>query len=255
MDQSSNESRTIKSAHTLFAVIERIRESDGITVTQIARDLDVSPSTAHAHLKTLEKESWAVKRDSQYYLSLQFLEYGILARDQWDIVEYAKPHLQYIAEETKEAVWLVCEERGYGVFLDSAIGEHGVSVGGKIGSTVPLHWIAAGKAILSQYPEEHIREIIDDVGLHKKGPNSITTESELESELEEIRDQGVAFAEGELFGGLRAIGVPIMHNGNVLAGLSIGGPSNRLRGEYFRENLPELLLGEVNEIEIRYATE
>jgi len=255
MDQKSNESRTVKAAHTLFAVIERIREANGATVSQIARDIDVSPSTAHAHLKTLEQESWAVKRDGQYYLSLQFLEYGILARDQWDIVEYAKPHLQHIAEETKESVWLVCEERGYGIFLDSAIGEHGVAVGGKIGSTVPLHWIAAGKAILSQYPEERVREIVEDVGLKEKGPNAITDTSELESELEKVRDQGVAFAEGELFEGLRAIGVPIMYDGNVLAGLSIAGPSNRFRGEYFYEELPELLLGEVNEIEIRYATE
>jgi DNA-binding IclR family transcriptional regulator len=217
--------------------------------------MDVSPSTAHAHLKTLEEESWAINRDGEYHLSLQFLEYGIFARDRWDIVEYAQPHLQSIAKETNESVWLICEERGYGVFLDSALGEHGVAVGGKIGSSVPLHWVAAGKAILSRYPQERVREIVSETGLQESGPNTITDMSELESELEDIKEEGVAFAEGELFEGLRAVGVPITYDGDVIAGLSVAGPSNRFRGEYFRKELPELLLGEVNEIEIRYATE
>ncbi|MGQ4555498.1 IclR family transcriptional regulator domain-containing protein [Halobellus sp. GM3] len=255
MSRNSNGSRTVKAAHTTFAVVETLRELDGATVSEVARAMDVSPSTAHAHLKTLEEESWAVQREGQYHLSLQFLEYGIFARDQWDIVEYARPHLKTIAEETDESVWLVCEERGYGVYLDSVLGEHGVAVGGTTGSSVPLHWIAAGKAVLAQYPEDRVREVLRQRGLQASSPNTITDRKALMEELETIRETGIAYSEGELFEGVRAVGVPIMYDGEVLAGLSIAGPSNRLRGEYFREELPELLLGEVNEIEIRYATE
>jgi len=44
---------------------------------------------------------------------------------------------------------------------------------------------------------------------------------------------------------------PILCESEVLGSISIAGPRYRLEGDYFRQELPNRLLGTVNEIEIK----
>lgn len=39
----------------------------------------------------------------------------------------------------------------------------------------------------------------------------------------------------------------------VIGAISVSGPANRLRGDRFREELPDTLLGVINEIELTIA--
>jgi DNA-binding IclR family transcriptional regulator len=50
---------------------------------------------------------------------------------------------------------------------------------------------------------------------------------------------------------LHAVGAPITDsNGVAIGAISISGPLNRIKGELMTEEIPDLLLGATNEIEI-----
>jgi len=108
-----------------------------------------------------------------------------------------------------------------------------------------------GKAILAHLPEERIEEILDTHGLTKATPNTVASREELFDELNRIRDQGIAFDDGERIPGLRCVAAPILsNNGRVLGAISVSGPSNRVGGDYWEEELAQQVLEKVNVIEL-----
>jgi len=248
------QSRTIRSDERLFEVIELIQDRDSIGVTEIANELSAAKSTIHAHLATLEQEGYVVNQDGRYRIGLQFLRHGVHAQRSNPLYYMAKAKVTHLAQETGERAWCQVEENGVAYYLCGAEGEHPVHPPVQIGEWVYLHQISAGKAILAHLPEARIRVIIDRYSLPAKTKNTITDETKLFEELNRIRERGYAFNREESLRGLHAIGAPVRdEEGNVKGAISISGPANRLSGTKLQEELPTLLLGATNELEINLA--
>lgn len=246
----------LSTVQRMFDIIEKILELESAGVTELAERLDTPKSTVHSHLKTLEKEEYVVNKNGKYQLGLRFFQLGINSRDCQTIVELVRPSLKQLSRQTGEFVWFVVEEYGWGVYVDSEAGEQAIDVGGALGKRDHLHYLAAGKAILSQLPDRRVQEIIQIRGLPSKTGDTITDPDEMFAQLEDIRDRnGIAFNDNEEIKGLRAVGAPIVHDDTVYGAISISGPTNRMRGQRYREDLPDLILGATNEIELRLMDE
>jgi DNA-binding IclR family transcriptional regulator len=156
-----------------------------------------------------------------------------------------------LAERTDERAQFVIEEQGRGVFLYCESGAQAVKTGSGTGKRMYLHSTSAGKSILAHLPESEIETIIDEWGLPAVTSNTITDRETLFEELAEIRDRGYAFNNEENVEGLHAVGAPlILEDQGVIGALSISGPTHRMKGETFTQELPNLLLGTINELEL-----
>lgn len=245
--------RTVKAAETSFAITETLDELDKASLSEIADELSIAKSTAHKHLATLENAEYVVREDGKYKLSLKHLKYGKHALADVEIVDKAQPVIDKIAEDTGEAVWTAIEEHGRAVYVNKALGERAVPSRGGIGERIDLHSSAIGKALLANLPPERIDEVIENRGLSKMTERTITEREDLMEELQEIRDQGVAFNDGESLKGLRAVASPIVHKDELMGAIAIVGTANRMKGEYFEEEIPDLVLNAANEIELKMA--
>lgn len=256
MNNESQPGRGIKSANRVFDIIKLLSETDGMTTSELADELDLATSTVHEYLKTCEQREYVMKNaDGTYTLSLKFLDLGEMVRQVEPVYNTAKKPLARIADKTGEVAWLYTEEYGYAVPLDAERGKQGVQVVGRIGNRKPMHHISAGKAILAEMPHDRVEAILDNHGLAKATENTLTNRDALFEALETIREQGYAFNDGEEVEGIRAVGMAIVTEGEVHGALSISGPSNRVQGDRFREELPEILSGAVNEIELKLTYE
>ncbi|MFC7251798.1 IclR family transcriptional regulator [Halomicroarcula sp. GCM10025324] len=245
---SENSAARIKSVQTALAVIETLYERDGARVDEVADAVDVSKSSAHRHLTTLERENYVVREGDEYVLSLQFLELGDYVGGRKGIFRLAEPKVREIADETGERAQFVVEEHGYVRYVHRATGDRAVKTTSGVGKRVRMHAVAAGKAILAELPEERVRNIIAERGLPAFTEHTITDEARLFEELGDIRERGVAFADEELVEGLRAVGVLIRGSDDrVLGALTVAGPTHRLKDDVWREDIPNLLLGTANE--------
>ncbi len=246
--------RPVKTVETAFDILDTIQRLDDAGVTEIAEEADLAKSTAHRHLHTLSDRGLVVYEDGGYRLSTWFLDYGTHARREHGLFDVVKPKVDELAETTEEKVWSVTEEHGKGVHLYGATGQHSVRTHARTGITTPLHQFAAGKCILAFLPDDRVRGIIDRYGLSASTERTITDRTELLEHLETVRERGYAFNHEEAISGVNAIGVPIKDQSNEAIGaISVAGPANRLKGEILTEELPELLLGAANEVEVNLA--
>ena len=245
---------TLKTVETSLAVVDAIAELGGARVTELADYLDLPPSTVHGHLTTLRKRSYLTKEGDAYHIGLQFLNRGGYAQTRKNGYRLAKEKVEQLAAETGERVQFVVEEHGRGYYLHTAIGENAVRADARIGKRIYLHDGAAGKSILANIPEARVDQMIERWGLPQFTEDTLTDRGDLFAELERVRDQGYALNREETHRGLHAVGAPVLTpEGWVLGAFSISGPSNRLKGEWFESELPDLILGMTNELELNLS--
>jgi IclR family acetate operon transcriptional repressor len=241
----------LSSLDTCFRIVETLHESSPLTPSEVAEKHDIAPSTAHRHLTVLTHFRYVREQDGKYSPGYRFLEVGNRAREQTDMYRIGKPRVEALAEETGEIANLIIEEDGLGVRLCVRGDEQGIPTDTLVGQHVFLHTNSGGKAMLANLPESRRESIIDQHQLPERTGQTITDAEQLRSELKEINDKGVAFNDEERIEGLRAAGVPIMGpNDDVVAALSVAGPSKRLKDEWLQEELPALLSEAANEIEL-----
>lgn len=247
---STGRSGRISAVDRFAAVADLLHEHEALTSQEVADELDVAKSTAHAYLATMADLGFAVQGTDGYSLGLKLLDHGMAARDSFRVVDAAADPVEQLAADTSEAVYLVVEEHGKAVYLDYALGDRAVKTHARIGTRSHLHSLASGKAILAHLSEQRVREIVDEHGLPASTENTVSTSEELFGELETVREQGYAVNEHEANVGTRAVGAPILAGGDVVAAIAVAGPANRIT----RDRLEAEVLGEVlataNEIEL-----
>lgn len=244
--------RTLSTTRTSLEVIETLMELDGARVTELSDEMGRAPSTVHSHLATLEEAGYLVKEGDVYALGLEFLELGEYVRRRDDHYSMAKAKVKQLAEETGGRAHFVVEEHGKGVYVYTQSGQNAVETFSREGRRFYLHQSAAGKAIMAYLPRPELRYVVEQHGLPARTDNTITDQDALFEELEAIRERnGVAFNLEEQIRGIRAVGAPIRtSNRTVVGGLSLSGPTHRLKGERLEEEIPEAVLGTANELEL-----
>lgn len=251
---SENPTNSVQATRTMFEIVECLREGGELTVTEIADRTGYAKSTVHRHLETLTDLEYVTKRNEQYSVGLRFLELGQQARTQCEGYDLAREKVTEIAEQTGERAQFLVKEHAKAVYIHRAFGERAVHTDPGIGSRVPLHATSAGKAILAEMEEKELFEFVEQVDLTPVTDRTITDPDELLEELSRVREQGYSFNQQENLEGLHAVGAAVTApDGGVIGALSVSGPSYRLTGEWFEEEIPSLLMGATNELELNIA--
>ncbi|MBA7557532.1 Transcriptional repressor IclR [subsurface metagenome] len=100
----------------------------------------------------------------------------------------------------------------------------------KIGTKIPAHCSAVGKAILAFLPEEKLTMLYGNENDRLDTPtiNSISSVMKLKECLKKIRKNGYAIDKEEYQIGIQCLGVPILDaKGISIAGISVTGPLSR----------------------------
>lgn len=247
-----NKPGMVNSAINSFDILEVIRDKQGATLTEIEEDIELARSTLYGYLTTLSETGYVIKDDDKYYISLKFLDLGGQAKAVRTPWQEVRPALEEIGKETGENVWFVVEENGSAVYVDNYSGSHVLHKVNTVGVREYLHCIAGGKAILAHLSRDRVNGIIDEHGLPEFTESTITDRHDLFDELEEIRNRGVAFSDGERHKEIRAVASPIRSGDRILGAVTLGAPSKRLTGEYFEKELPNIVSGAVNRLEFSF---
>jgi IclR family transcriptional regulator, acetate operon repressor len=241
----------IKAVDRSFRIVESLTELNGAGVSELARAVDLPKSTVYNHLNTLERAEYVVREDGEYRTGLKYLQISESARNQHDLYRIARPEIDKLGERSGEISALMTEEHGRGVFIYRSSGSEAARIDTCVGDRVPIHCTALGKAIFAFLPDERREAILEEHGLPAVNHNTITDPSVLAEELDAIRAEKIAYDDEERLNGLRSVAAPILDGGDAVIGsISIAGPTHRMQGERFRSELPKLVLGTANVIEL-----
>ncbi|MFC6888857.1 IclR family transcriptional regulator [Halorubrum trueperi] len=255
IESNENESpRMLKTVDRTTQIIKALETLDGAGVTELSTHLGMSKSSTYHYLATLREKDFVVKNGDQYELGLQLLLSGEYVRNRNILYRYGKEEVEELAETTGEYANLFTEQHGKGINLYKVRGSDAVGSGyqtDKLQQPDQLHCTATGKAILAFLSEDCVDEILEQHGLPERTANTITDREKLQDELATIRERGYAYNDEEEVEGLRAVGAPVIDRDEaVLGSLSVAGPTSRLKGTPFNEELPEQVQRAANVIEV-----
>jgi len=252
MTEDTGSGGGVEAGARLLSVIELLRSEGGAGVTTVADRLGVAKSTAHAHLRTLHDQRYVVKRDGEYHLGLRFLELGQAAKQPWDEYPFVEEKVEELAAESEVRAQFLAPEHNEAVYVYRATGRHSVPTDSRVGVRIPLHAVAAGKAMLASFPPERVDAVVEQHGLPALTEDTITDREELDAALDRIRERGYARNDGESWEGVQAVGAPVLTpDGDVFGGLSVSGSAHRVDPDA----LADLVRGAANEIKLEFQYE
>lgn len=243
---------TIKSVELTLRIMEFLQTEDGAPIQNLTETFDISQSTAHRHLRTLEEHGYAVQEGNEYYVGLRVLDMAHYAMNRKPAYDIAEDITAVLADETGDRVAFVTDENGKGIVMATEVGEHGIFADINVGQRVPLHASAVGKALLASYPRGRVETILDRHGLPELTENTITDRDALYAELDEIDDQGYAVNYGERIDGVRAVAVAVEDSdGMPIGAFGVSAPTRRLSEDRIHDEIIETLLSAADEFELR----
>ncbi|MEV1177009.1 IclR family transcriptional regulator [Nonomuraea sp. NPDC049784] len=201
----------VKSAARVLDVLELLGAGGArLSLAELASAMRVPKSSLHAVLRTMEGRGW-VDVDAaggRYSLGLKALMTGTAYLEGDDVASLAGPVLDALAEETGEAVHLTRLSGSDVVYLAKRESRHALRMYSAVGSRLPAHATAPGKAMLAQYePGEVDRRL--NWPLEKLTPDTVTDPAELAAQLAEARLRGWALDDGESSPGVRCVAVAL----------------------------------------------
>lgn len=215
----------------------------GITVTDIAREVGLAVSTVHRLLQS-EIHHGYVSFDAAtktYRLGVRIFELATRVSSVTSISDAARPIMRELSQATRETVQLSVLSRNHALFIEKIGTEQAVGIRGSIGDSEPLHATSTGKVLLSQLDEPQLSQVLDQIALEPWSANTITDRERLLDELAQVRARDYATANEEYDSGVRALGVPVRNGrGEVRAALCISAPVFRVSQETLLEWLPDL---------------
>ncbi|RYD04759.1 hypothetical protein N752_12605 [Desulforamulus aquiferis] len=109
-----------------------------------------------------------------------------------------------------------------------------------------------GKIIAAYLPDEQIIKLVKENGLHSRTEKTITDINELLKHYEIVRAQGFAIDDEEHDPGLRCVAAPVRDfSGNVIASISVAGPTTRVTMDRISSELARMLIETANKISVQ----
>jgi DNA-binding IclR family transcriptional regulator len=228
----------VQSVGRAISILESLADSPGeLGVTQIGRRLGVHKATASRLVSTLAEHGLVERNPAtdKYRLGFGLVRLAAAAAGTLDLVQQARPVLEFLAEETGETVNLAVLDGEDVVNIDQITPGHLVVNVNWVGKHTPLHCTSNGKVLLAFLPEDE-RRLLLDRPLDRMTERTIVDRRALRRELVGVRARGWAHAIEELEVGLNAVAAPVRRSGGaVVAALSVSGPAYRVTPERISE--------------------
>jgi DNA-binding IclR family transcriptional regulator len=229
----------VQSVDRAITILELLAREGESSVTEIAAQLGVHKSTAFRLLATLEVHRLVeqVNDRGRYRLGVGNLRLAGATTARLDVVSEARPVVRQLAADTGETVNITVRSDESALYLDQVAGSSALQSHNWVGQRIPLHATSNGKVLLSELSTEELDDAV--AHLARFTDHTVTSRQILDEELAEVRRLGYALAVDELESGLTAAAAPIRsHHGDIIASMSISGPTFRLTEERLDETIP-----------------
>jgi DNA-binding IclR family transcriptional regulator len=201
-------------------------------IADMADALDLGRSTTHRYATTLVTLGYLEQGPSRKYrLSSRVSDFGLSLLDSMVVRRLAREHLRELRAHTGRTVGLVILDDDAASYIDrwqgARRGQYAVDLGVGLGSRLPVHSSAAGKALLAALPASEQRELLGKLQLSRRTPHTITTKSGLRTELDAIAEEKLAVEDEELLIGRRALAAAVLdEQGEPLAAVELAVPAD-----------------------------
>ena len=188
-------------------------------VTEVARALGLSKARAHRNLRALVERGYARQDEEsgRYSAGIKLLVLGEAVRDNFDVATAARPEIAELRDVTGQAVTLSTLIGDAVTVVELMQGRTVVEFGIRPGTQLAFHASAHGKVAMA-FGAPALLERVLSTQLAAWTTQTITDPARLRQEVEIVRKQGWATADGEVLLGVNALAAPILDHADAWCG-------------------------------------
>ena len=251
----SNDRYVINSVLRAAMILESFNfNKSTYTNSELSKKLGLSKSMVTRLLCSLEKAGF-IERDSktkEFRLTHRLFRIGNVYISQIDFHKEAMPLLLELSTLSKETVHLAILNQFRVFYLDKVDSFQSIRMASRSGNTAPSYCTGVGKVLLANLNEYQIENFFRSIELIRYTPNTICNPEELKLHLKRIRGQGFAIDDSEHEVDIKCVAAPIRDkNSEVIAAISIAGPSFRMVREKIEDEFISAVKKTVKDISKR----
>lgn len=233
LDAADDKQRSgVQSLARAFGILEEVaRSRDGISLAELSRKVGLHNSTTFHLVKTMVSLGYIrqIKDDKRYRVGRPLFALAANALDEIEMVSLATPVLEDLSRDTGESGHFAVPMGDSVVVIARTAGAGAFQLTERVGVVRPAHCTALGKVILAALKPDQLESFLKRSELIAVTPNSITDAGALKKNLDEVRQSGIAFDDGEFNPEVRCIAVPVRDfAGQIVGAVGISGPIWRL---------------------------
>ncbi|MBN3850080.1 IclR family transcriptional regulator [Paraburkholderia sp. Ac-20342] len=219
-------------ARVLQVIYELAISTNGLTLARLAALTHLPKTSLLTLLRSLEASSYVINVSGMYRLGTETYAIAAAITAKERFLPTARPALQALFANIGETVQLgiLAEDEELAETIEIIETRKPVRFSLPVGLRRPLHSTSIGKLLLAYQPVEWSQTYLRRSPLEAFTPHTIIDEEDLLVELERIREHGISISHENMFEGMSGITAPIWNEvGHMLAGVSVTGPTYRLR--------------------------
>ncbi len=230
---------SVQSVGRVLDLLEIVGDSGGeIGLSELATRSGLPLPSIHRLVRTLVQRGYMRQLPNRRYaLGARLVPLGQVAGTM--LGAWAQPVLTGLVDALGESANLAVLDHDAVMYIGQVPSRHTMRMFTEPGRRVPAHCTGVGKALLSQLPDDAVRELLARTGMAAQTPSTITDPDVLLAELARIRAEGYAVDEGEQEVGVRCVAVPVQGALGTL-GISVSGPAPRMTADVIERAVPLL---------------
>lgn len=213
-------------------LVEVLKSEKPVTFSYLTNKSGLAKGTASRLISALERNGLLQRnKKGEIETGITINQFASRISSINRLVSRLQPLMRQIGNETGETISLAISGSDAVENIAQIDAKYLLSSRNWIGQKVPYHASAAGKVLLAFQNID-----ISKIKLDKLTNSTIVSKVDLESEISKVRNNNYAVIIDELEMGLVAISVPVKdETGEVIAALSVSGPSARLNQQKIKE--------------------
>ncbi|WP_286174213.1 IclR family transcriptional regulator domain-containing protein [Rhodobacter sp. NTK016B] len=226
-----------------IAVLEAFdaRHSE-MTLSEVARKVNVSPAAARRSLITLIELGYVGQRAKRFHLKPKVMALGSSFYFATRVDEIILPDLRRLVEQFGDAASVGTLNEHNVIYVAHYSQQRARRASAVVGASYPAFATSIGRVLLAGFDDAALDAWLDDLEPVPLTSRTLADKMALRDEVLRVREQGYATTVDQLDYGITAIAVPIVNDqGRTVAALNSSGYSGMLTPEdLVRDRLAEL---------------
>lgn len=214
-----------------------VAADEPLSLSEMARALDVNRNAAYRLLAEMEAQSFVVRRPSDrcYVIGQGLVLLATTVMRKLTLPSLARPAMERVNAATLETVTLHARFGRQRVCIEVVAGRHEIRRVVQLGETVPLHGGPSGKVIVAHLPADEAEEVLAEAvaaGADRERLNEL---------LASVRRLGYLALIGDRVPSVAGLSAPIFDASGVVASMTVSGPGDRWGEEAMARAAPLLV--------------
>ena len=221
----------IQSVDRAIRIMKALSAGPGrLGVSELSDRLDLAKGTVHGLLRTLQDHGLVEQHadSDKYQLGPQLLQLSTRYLDLSELRARSLAWSELLATRADEAVRVGVAHGDRVLIVHHVFRPDSTLQILEVGSVLPLHATAVGKAVLAFAPKNVLDDLLDD-GLPRLTGQTLRTPAALAKELAATRERGYALEKEEAVIGEAGVAAPIFDRNSLAVGaVGVVGPRERV---------------------------